>query len=336
MRVLLTSSSPSERSGLSARLSAMSGVRVAKVSTTLSEAYHEAEHNPPRVAVFSEELSHQPEFEVLLALLRALRVRVIILKGRNFGSRQIASALTSQNVTVLDINCTDTVLRGALFGAARAKPLEPKKTGRSVSDRQPAAATPNPGRIIMIGSSTGGVEALIRVLAEFNRSCPPVFLVQHTGATFSAGLARLLDQRTPVRVCEAAHGMDVTPGMAVLAPGSTQHLELRMRGSVATCRLVDGPEIGGHRPAVDALFRSGVPAASKIAAAILTGMGRDGASGLLELKRAGARTFGQDKETSLVYGMPKVAAEMNAVERQLPIDKIGSALIAASSEKSAA
>lgn len=193
-----------------------------------------------------------------------------------------------------------------------------------------------PKRLIMIGSSTGGVEALIKVLACFEEISPPVFIVQHTGESFSPGLARVLNEKSPLTVAEAQHGMAVEPGMAVIGPGASKHLEVRMRGDLPVCSLVSAPEISGHRPSVDALFRSGVPFASAIVAAILTGMGRDGAAGLLALKEAGARTFGQDKETSLVYGMPKVAAELKAVQQQLPIDQIGPALIAACSEASAA
>lgn len=336
MRVLLTSPSPSERARFQSRLSGLRGVQAIDISADLTSAYHQAEHKPPHAAIFSEELSHLPEFEVMLALCQALRIRPFVLQGRNFGHKRPLPAFAGKTVTLLDDHSSDRDLSVDLLGAPRVRHDTPHMRHSTGSATPQTVASPNPGRIIMIGSSTGGVEALINVLATFTKNSPPVFIVQHTGASFSSGLARLLDARSPITVREAASGMTVKPGMAVLGPGATHHLELRMRGSVPTCRLVAAPDIGGHRPSVDALFRSGIPAASKVAAAILTGMGRDGAAGLLELKKAGARTFGQDQATSLVYGMPKVAAELNAVERQLPIDKIGPALIAASSEKSAA
>lgn len=336
MRVLLTSPSPSERSKWDARLSAIPGIRISKMAQDLSEAYHNAEHNSPSVAVFSEGLTRQPEFEVLNALLVALNIRVVVIQNSNFRTQRPTSAGDGRKVVIVDEKMADAEIGSVLKGRGPVPITARAHHDPKAAPKGAGGAQTSPGRVVMIGSSTGGIEALIKVLASFGPSSPPVFLVQHTGGAFSNGLARLLDGRSQITVCEAENGMTVGPGMAVLAPGASQHLEVRMRGHQATCRLVEAPEIGGHRPAVDALFHSGVPFARKIAAAILTGMGRDGAEGLLALKKAGARTFGQDKATSLVYGMPKVAAELNAVEAQLPIEKIGPALVAASSEKSAA
>ena len=188
-------------------------------------------------------------------------------------------------------------------------------------------------RVILLGASTGGVEALIEVLSGFPSDCPPTFLVQHTGGGFSAGLARLLDNRVGIHVREAEDGMLVRPGTAVLGPGDRFHMEASLSGPQPRCRLIDQPVLGGHRPAIDVLFKSAVPHAKRVVAAILTGMGRDGADGLLALKNAGARTFGQNEATSLVYGMPKVASEIGAVELQLPLDRIAPALIEASFER---
>ena len=150
-------------------------------------------------------------------------------------------------------------------------------------------------------------------------------MVQHTGGRFSQGLARLLDSRIAPKVMEADDGMVVEDGTICLAPGDACHLTLDPKKE-RTCRLIEAPPETGHRPSVDVLFRSGVPFASKVTAAILTGMGRDGASGLRALRDAGAHTIGQDEATSLVYGMPKAAFELGGVTRQLPLSDIGPAL----------
>ena len=331
MSVILTSSSPAQRSRVHARFEKLLGADGLRVATNLTEAYHEAEHNPPKLAVFSEDLTLLPEFEVILALLRALHARVAVLSGTSSRARQSVAALHARSAITVCEDMEDDELRRLL---GLAGPRAPARA--SAMPKPQTESSGSPGRVILIGSSTGGVEALIKVLSCFPPDCPPTFLVQHTGGGFSSGLARLLDSKAIPRVCEAENGMIVGPGTAVLAPGDRLHLQLRMRGSSATCRLVDEAPHGGHRPSVDKLFLSAVPHAPRIAAAILTGMGRDGATGLHALKKSGARTFGQDEATSLVYGMPKVAAEMGAVEKQLPIDQIGPALIAASSERTAA
>jgi len=329
MRVILTSPSAAQRAHLKARFENLDGVSL-NVSSNLTEAYHEAEHRPPKLAVFSEDLAALPEFEVLSALLNALHVRIVVVTSQKFRSGKQVPPLTRRSVTMVDdaLNAEEFLTAFALPSAT-----SPRKTHASP---RVSSAKIQAGRIVMIGASTGGVEALIQVLSAFSPSCPPTLLVQHTGGSFSAGLARLLDSKSPIRVCEAEDGMTVPAGTAVIAPGDRCHLQLRMKGTLATCRLIEAPLRGGHRPSVDALFESGVPWAKKIAAAILTGMGRDGAEGLLKLQKAGSQTFGQNEATSLVYGMPKVAAELGAVGQQLPLERIGPALIAASSERTAA
>lgn len=190
-------------------------------------------------------------------------------------------------------------------------------------------------RIILIGASTGGVDALLGIFRQFPSVCPPTVIVQHTGGQFTQSLARLLDEQTEASVKEAEHGKTLNRGEILLAPGQDQHLELVFgrTGSVHT-ELRAGPAVLGHRPSIDVLFQSAVQQASRIVAAVLTGMGRDGAEGLLALRQAGAFTIGQDQSTSVVYGMPKVAFEIGAVAKQLPIDRIGRSLLALSADGS--
>ena len=181
-------------------------------------------------------------------------------------------------------------------------------------------------RIIAIGASTGGVEALIAILSVFPSNCPPTLISQHMPATFTRSFALRLNNLCAASVCEATDGAPLEPGRVYLAPGDF-HLEVAGSGGYR-CRLSDGPKVNGHRPSVDVMFRSVVRAVgSRAIGVILTGMGRDGADGLLTLRNSGAETIGQDEQSSVVYGMPRVAFEIGAVVRQLPLERIGETLI---------
>ncbi|HTS39098.1 MAG TPA: chemotaxis response regulator protein-glutamate methylesterase [Xanthobacteraceae bacterium] len=182
-------------------------------------------------------------------------------------------------------------------------------------------------KIIVIGASTGGVEALKVVLLGLPATCPPVLITQHMPTRFTAAFAERLNRECPMAVCEAAHNQVVEPNHVYIAPGS-HHLELARSGGHYICALNDGPTVSGHRPSVDVLFRSAARVAGRAAVGvILTGMGKDGAEGLLELRQAGATTLGQDEASSLVYGMPRVAFERGAVMRQFSLSHIADAIL---------
>jgi two-component system chemotaxis response regulator CheB len=177
-------------------------------------------------------------------------------------------------------------------------------------------------KVIAVGASTGGVEALQDLLTAFPPDAPAILVTQHMPAAFTASFANRLDQLCAVTVTQAKDGERVLPGHVYLAPGGF-HLELGRSGANYVCRVNDHAPVSGHRPSVDVLFRSVAKAAGANAVGIiLTGMGSDGALGLLEMRRAGASTIGQDEATCVVYGMPKVAFESGAVEIELPIRKI--------------
>jgi two-component system chemotaxis response regulator CheB len=181
-------------------------------------------------------------------------------------------------------------------------------------------------RLIAIGSSTGGVEALLEVLSHFPANCPPTVITQHMPAGFTKSFAARLDKMcAPVvrEAAEAAEGAVLAPGHIFLAPGGAAHLEITGRAQWR-CRLVADAATSGHRPSVDRLFHSvAMHAQARAVGVILTGMGRDGADGLGVMRAVGADTIGQDEATSVVYGMPRVAFETGAVARQLPLEKIG-------------
>jgi two-component system chemotaxis response regulator CheB len=206
--------------------------------------------------------------------------------------------------------------RIATRAAMAAVPL--KKAARSVR--------PN-GKIVAIGASTGGVEALKVVLMQLPPDCPPILITQHMPPRFTAAFAQRLNRECPMAVSEAADGDIVEQGHVYIAPGS-HHLELVKGASGYRCTLNDGPTVTGHRPSVDVLFRSVARSAGKSAiGVILTGMGKDGADGLLEMRKAGAQTIGQDEASSLVYGMPQVAFERGGVMRQCSLVNIADAIL---------
>lgn len=177
-------------------------------------------------------------------------------------------------------------------------------------------------KVIAVGASTGGVEALQEFLTAFPPDAPAILVTQHMPAAFTASFANRLDSCCAVSVRQARDGERVLPGHAYIAPGGF-HLELARNGANYVCRVHEQPLVSGHRPSVDVLFRSVAHAAGANAVGIiLTGMGKDGAAGMLEMRRAGASTIGQDEQTCVVYGMPKAAAECGAVEVELPLNRI--------------
>ncbi|WP_225030528.1 CheB methylesterase domain-containing protein, partial [Xinfangfangia pollutisoli] len=181
-------------------------------------------------------------------------------------------------------------------------------------------------RLILIGASTGGIDALLQILAAFPADCPPTAIVQHTGAAFSDSLIRLFARCAAARVVTAESGVALQAGTIMVGAGCRGHLTLRP-GKALITEVTPGAPVSGHMPSVDMLFRSALPIAPRVAAALLTGMGRDGAQGLLELRQAGARTLAQDEATSVVYGMPRAAADLGAAERIVPLARVAPELL---------
>jgi two-component system chemotaxis response regulator CheB len=183
-------------------------------------------------------------------------------------------------------------------------------------------------KIMAIGASTGGVEALSRILPHFPAASPGIVMVQHMPPGFTTTFADRLNKTCQMRVKEAENGDRVQSGLVLLAPGGDQHMILVRSGGEYRVRLIEGPPVQFSRPAVDPLFFSVAKEAGRNATAVLmTGMGKDGAEGLLAIKNAGGRTFAQDANTCVVFGMPKIAMELGAAERMVPLEAIPSVLI---------
>jgi two-component system chemotaxis response regulator CheB len=223
------------------------------------------------------------------------------------------SALASEIQTKVKI-----AARTKVRATRQEAPRKPVKRSRIVD---PSA------KLVLIGASTGGVEALKAVLMDFIPDGPPILITQHMPERFTTAFARRLDRECPMHVHEAAQGQRIEPGNVYIAPGS-HHLELARDGLHFACRLTEDPPVSGHRPSVDVLFRSGARIAGpRIIGVILTGMGKDGADGMLELRNAQAVTLGQNEASSLVYGMPRVAFERGAVMKQYPLSEMADAIL---------
>jgi two-component system chemotaxis response regulator CheB len=178
-------------------------------------------------------------------------------------------------------------------------------------------------RVVALGTSTGGTQALEVVLRSLPRVTPGIVIVQHMPEKFTAEFANRLNGLCQIAVREAQNNDRVVPGRALIAPGG-KHMLLRRTGAQYYVEVMDGPLVNRHRPSVDVLFRSVAKCAGANAlGVIMTGMGDDGAAGLLEMRQAGARTVAQDEESCVVYGMPKEAVKRGGVEKTVPLTAIG-------------
>ena len=191
-------------------------------------------------------------------------------------------------------------------------------------------------RIIAIGASTGGTEAIREVLAEMPPDAPAIVISQHIPAAFSKAFAERMNRSSAMAVCEAQDGQQILPGHAYIAPGD-RHLLVERDGARYLCRLSTGPHVNRHRPSVDVMFRSVAQNVGPSALGVLlTGMGDDGARGLKEMMEAGAGTIAQDEASSVVWGMPGSAVKIGAAMHVLPLQRIGSQVLALVAKAAAA
>lgn len=205
--------------------------------------------------------------------------------------------------------------------ASTAKISNIKKTVMMQEEEHPVVQKKN--LIVAIGASTGGTEAILDVVKEYGTDIPGIVVVQHMPPGFTAMYAKRLNDQCRMRVKEARTGDRVLPGHVLIAPGGDEHMQLVKVNGVYQVECKKGPKVNGHCPSVDVLFESVAKVAGRDAVGIiLTGMGGDGAKGLLAMRKAGARTIGQDESTCVVYGMPKVAYDLGAVEYQEKLSDI--------------
>jgi two-component system chemotaxis response regulator CheB len=228
----------------------------------------------------------------------------------------------------------------AIRAAAKARIEKRSDGGQPKEDGQGTVAVSKSldttHKVIAIGASTGGTQAIEKVLRNFPPQAPGIVIVQHMPPGFTRSFAERLDGLCPVHVREARDKDIVVPGLALLAPGG-QHMLVRRSGTRYTVQVKDGPPVNRHKPSVDVLFHSLADSAGhNSVGVILTGMGADGAKGLYELRQAGGYTIAQDEATSVVFGMPKAAIDIGAVDAVLPLDAVPHGVIQALEQRAPA
>ena len=230
--------------------------------------------------------------------------------------------------TKLRIFADDLVDKVRMASTARVQPFQEKKAAQAIVPITGAFQ-----RIIAVGASTGGTEAIKTLLSTVPSNCPPILITQHIPKVFSTSFAERLNRCLEMEVFEAQEGMIIRPGWVYIAPGDF-HLTIATSGAKKVCRIIQTEKVNRHRPAVDVMFNSILDSyGSKVVAVMLTGMGADGANGMLRLKQAGAITYVQDQATSVVWGMPQAAFNIGAVDEVLPLQNISQQMLKSAQKK---
>jgi two-component system chemotaxis response regulator CheB len=328
IRVLVVDDSATMRGLITATLERDPRIEICGTASDPLEARQAIKALNPDVVTLDIEMPNMNGLEFLEKIMRLRPMPVVMVSSLT----QQGAAATLEALEIGAFDCVGkptansvsdgfSELAEKVKAAAVAK-IRPRAEGKKPQPAKRSFRTD--GRVIAIGSSTGGVEALLNILSEFPADCPATVVTQHMPASFTHSFADRLNRACAPHVSEAVDGDVLAPGRIFIAPGGDRHLEVTGTNALR-CRLVDGPPVSGHRPSVDVLFNSlAAHNGDRTLGIILTGMGRDGAQGLLTLRKAGARTLGQDEASSVVYGMPKVAHDVGAVERQVPLRKIAS------------
>jgi len=322
IRVLVVEASVTFRELLVRHLNADPAITVVATARDPFEARDAIIEHRPDVMTLDIELPRMNGIDFLKKLMPQYPLPVVVISGQkgkkteamNAGAVEFVEKPIGNNREQLE-----TFVKKEL--PVKIKVASIAKVG---SWKKPQSTTSNPQQtmnagdsIVAIGASTGGTEAIASVLKEFDTDIPGVVVVQHMPAGFTDMYAMRLNEQCRVRVKEAKAGDIVQTGQVLIAPGGDSHMQIvKINGSYQVA-IRPGPKVNGHCPSVDVLFQSVAEVAgSRAVGIILTGMGGDGAQGLLAMSKAGARTIGQDESTSIVYGMPKVAYDIGAVEYQ--------------------
>lgn len=335
-RVLIVDDSATMRALLSRLLSNESDIEVIGTASDAMQARGMIRELNPDVVTLDIEMPGMNGLEFLEKIMRLRPMPVVVVSGvtRNGCETTIRAlelgavdcyAKPDGSVSALLEN-DGGVLAEMVRSAAKVSCWRAPDSRQSNNViNQTIAVSRNSGastRLIAIGASTGGVEALHHLLSAFPDNCPPTIITQHISAAFAGAMAERLDRDCTARVQLAEPGIPLKPGHIYIAPGNDRHMILATAETL-TIRMMPGDPICGHRPSIDAMFNSVAKLIGGSAVGILlTGMGADGARGLLAMRNAGARTIAQDEATSTVYGMPRAAAEIGAAERILPLPRI--------------
>lgn len=338
IRVLVVDDSAVVRRVLSDALSTAAGIQVVGSAADPYAAREKIAALRPDVITLDVEMPRMDGLTFLEKLMAAHPLPVVVVSS-------LTPASSAMALRALDLGAVGVVCKpGSQFSIPDvARDIVHQVRAASLAKIRPVAgARPRPAvapegpksfvttrKILAIGASTGGPRAIEDVLSQLPPAGPGTVIVQHMPVQFTAEFAKRLDGLCAMRVAEAQDGEEVLAGKALIAPGG-RHMLLQRVGATYVVRVKDLPAVNHHRPSVDVMLHSVAKAAGANAVGvILTGMGNDGARGLLAMRSAGAHTIAQDEETSIVYGMPKEAAAMGGATEILPLEKIASAACAA-------
>ncbi len=350
-RVLIVDDSAVVRQALSEIIDSSDRLEVMGVAADPFQAAERISKEVPDVITLDVEMPRMDGISFLRRMMAQRPVPVVICSSLvEDGSDTLSEALDAGAVDVIlkpklgvrealqeaEVTICDAVTAAAMAGpprpgrpAAPARTVEKKLTADAMlpKSQPPTAMAKTTERIIAVGASTGGTDALRILLESMPPDCPPLIIVQHMPEGFTSAFAKRLDGLCRITVSEARDGDRCLRGHALIAPGN-RHTMLVRSGHVYGVSVQDGPLVSRHRPSVDVLFRSVAQVAGGNAVGvIMTGMGDDGASGLLEMRQAGAVTLGQDEASSVVYGMPRVAMEKGAVMEQHDLHRLSDAIL---------
>lgn len=344
IKVLVVDDSAVVRQVLSDILGREPGIRVIGVASDPLFALARMHKEWPDVITLDVEMPRMDGLTFLRKIMAERPTPVVICSSlARAGAETTIQALAAGAVSViakptigvrdfLSESSNDVVAAVRAAAASRVGNLATRPLPRLTNTlgREPTGRPVRPkatGLIVAIGASTGGTQALETVLTTLPVASPAIVIVQHMPEKFTAAFAERLNGLCEIDVSEAQDGQQVLPGCALIAPGG-RHMSLRQGGAQYYVEVTNGPVVNRHRPSVDVLFRSVAKHAGRNALGIImTGMGDDGARGLKEMHDAGAYTIAQDEETCVVYGMPKEAARLGAVDRIVPLQQIAAAIV---------
>lgn len=341
--VLVVDDSATMRGLIGAALRRDPDIEVLGFANDAIEAREQIKKLNPDVVTLDIEMPHMNGLDFLEKIMRLRPTPVVMVSTLT----QSGAEITLQALELGAVDCVAKPVGGVTVQQAFADLTAKVKTAAKARVKPYGGPTAPVERdasyrasdvILALGSSTGGVEALMTILGNFPETCPPTVITQHMPATFTKSFAARLDRISGAHVTEAQDGDRLQPGHVYIAPGGDAHMEIAS-SSHPVIRLRESEPVNGHRPSVDVLFESIAKLNRRSVGVILTGMGRDGAQGLLAMKKAGARTLGQDEPSCVVYGMPRVAFELGAVDKQVGLSRMGPTILnlcaAAESQRSA-
>ena len=351
-RVLIVDDSAVVRQAMQALVSEDKDLRVIGTASDPIVAAERIRHEVPDVITLDVEMPRMDGITFLRRLMAQRPVPVIMCSSLvTDNSETLMQALEAGAVDIIckpqmgtreffeesKVRICDTIKAAAQARMRPRRSLPPQKKLSADAVLAPPDATRAMARttesIIAIGASTGGTEALREVLIQMPLDCPAIVIVQHMPGTFTKAFADRLNRECAITVKEAQNGDRMLRGQALIAPGN-HHCLLTRSGAAYGVEVRDGPLVSRHRPSVDVLFRSVARVAGRNAVGvIMTGMGDDGAKGMLEMRQAGAHTLGQNEATCVVYGMPRAAMLGGAVEREVPLDQNPRAALSYANER---